>query len=138
MFTESGSIHSSQPDDTANSKPVEQATLGVHVRSKFESGSEEEGEVGMSEDEEAGSSSSNQGDDPDNDPMYLESPPQSPVILKPELPPYLPALQGCRSVEEFNCLNRIEEGTYGVVYRALEKKTSKYSYHAALRWSGNI
>lgn len=32
-------------------------------------------------------------------------------------------LQGCRSVEEFQCLNRIEEGTYGVVYRAKDKKT---------------
>lgn len=31
---------------------------------------------------------------------------------------------GCRSVEEFQCLNRIEEGTYGVVYRARDKKTS--------------
>jgi cell division cycle 2-like protein len=32
-------------------------------------------------------------------------------------------LQGCRNVEEFSCLNRIEEGTYGVVYRARDKKT---------------
>ncbi|XP_052737607.1 cyclin-dependent kinase 11B isoform X1 [Bicyclus anynana] len=39
------------------------------------------------------------------------------------LPPYYPALQGCRSVEEFQCLNRIEEGTYGVVYRARDKTT---------------
>ncbi|XP_023029164.2 uncharacterized protein [Leptinotarsa decemlineata] len=39
------------------------------------------------------------------------------------LPPYLPAVQGCRSVEEFQCLNRIEEGTYGVVYRARDKRT---------------
>ena len=41
------------------------------------------------------------------------------------LPPYLPAIQGCRSVEEFQCLNRIEEGTYGVVYRAKDKRTSE-------------
>lgn len=33
------------------------------------------------------------------------------------------SFQGCRSVEEFQCLNRIEEGTYGVVYRAKDKKT---------------
>ena len=82
-----------------------------------------------------------------------DSPPISPVELKKELPKYLPALQvctntclsvfmfmkscqtscmlvfhsvvsqGCRSVEEFQCLNRIEEGTYGVVYRAKDKKT---------------
>uniref|UniRef100_A0A673KSN8 cyclin-dependent kinase n=1 Tax=Sinocyclocheilus rhinocerous TaxID=307959 RepID=A0A673KSN8_9TELE len=54
-----------------------------------------------------------------------ESPPISPVELKRELPKYLPALQGCRSVEEFQCLNRIEEGTYGVVYRAKDKKTDE-------------
>ena len=52
---------------------------------------------------------------------YLDAtPPQSPIELKPELPPYYPGIQGCRSVEEFHCLNRIEEGTYGVVYRARE------------------
>ncbi|KAK9301005.1 hypothetical protein QLX08_006493 [Tetragonisca angustula] len=44
---------------------------------------------------------------------------------EPELPPYLPAIQGCRSVEEFQCLNRIEEGTYGVVYRARDKRTDE-------------
>jgi len=38
---------------------------------------------------------------------------------------YFPAKQGCRSVDEFVCLNRIEEGTYGVVYRAKEKATDK-------------
>lgn len=42
-----------------------------------------------------------------------------------KLPPYFPALQGCRSVEEFQCLNRIEEGTYGVVYRAKDKRTDE-------------
>ncbi|KAL5013904.1 hypothetical protein ScPMuIL_008174 [Solemya velum] len=57
---------------------------------------------------------------------YIEdTPPQSPIELKPDLPPYFPAIQGCRSVEEFNCLNRIEEGTYGVVYRARDKKTEE-------------
>ena len=50
----------------------------------------------------------------------------SPIELKPELPPYFPAIQGCRNVEEFSCLNRIEEGTYGVVYRARDKKTGKF------------
>ncbi|ESO89927.1 hypothetical protein LOTGIDRAFT_164624 [Lottia gigantea] len=33
--------------------------------------------------------------------------------------------KGCRSVEEFRCLNRIEEGTYGVVYRAKDKKNDE-------------
>uniref|UniRef100_A0ACB8EPS6 Cyclin-dependent kinase 11B n=1 Tax=Sphaerodactylus townsendi TaxID=933632 RepID=A0ACB8EPS6_9SAUR len=50
------------------------------------------------------------------------SPVSSSVELKQELPKYLPALQGCRSVEEFQCLNQIEEGMYGVVYRAKDKK----------------
>ncbi|XP_063799067.1 cyclin-dependent kinase 11B isoform X5 [Pseudophryne corroboree] len=54
-----------------------------------------------------------------------DSPVMSPVELKQELPKYLPALQGCRSVEEFQCLNRIEEGTYGVVYRAKDRKTDE-------------
>ncbi|XP_036252158.1 cyclin-dependent kinase 11B isoform X6 [Molothrus ater] len=54
-----------------------------------------------------------------------DSPASSPIELKQELPKYLPALQGCRSVEEFQCLNRIEEGTYGVVYRAKDKKTDE-------------
>ena len=54
----------------------------------------------------------------------------SPAIVPPP-PPLLPpityycALQGCRSVEEFQCLNKIEEGAYGVVYRAQDKKTSE-------------
>lgn len=25
-------------------------------------------------------------------------------------PPYYPAIQGCRNVEEFQCINRVEEG----------------------------
>ncbi|XP_054085651.1 serine/threonine-protein kinase PITSLRE isoform X5 [Zeugodacus cucurbitae] len=41
------------------------------------------------------------------------------------LPDYFPGIQGCRSVEEFQCLNRIEEGTYGVVYRAKDKRTNE-------------
>ncbi|PAA64459.1 hypothetical protein BOX15_Mlig023243g1, partial [Macrostomum lignano] len=47
---------------------------------------------------------------------------------EPPKPPrrvYLPAIQGCRNVEEYHCLNRIEEGTYGVVYRACDKKTKE-------------
>merc|ERR1712071_19182 len=41
------------------------------------------------------------------------------------LPPYLPAVYGCRSVEEFEITNKVEEGTYGVVYRAREKHGKK-------------
>lgn len=41
------------------------------------------------------------------------------------LPCYYPGLMGCRNVECFEWLNRIEEGTYGVVYRARERTTGK-------------
>ncbi|XP_051120854.1 cyclin-dependent kinase G-2-like [Andrographis paniculata] len=34
-------------------------------------------------------------------------------------------LHGCRSVDEFEKLNKINEGTYGVVYRARDKKTGE-------------
>ncbi|EPS69593.1 hypothetical protein M569_05173, partial [Genlisea aurea] len=34
-------------------------------------------------------------------------------------------LHGCRSVDEFERLNKINEGTYGVVYRAKDKKTGE-------------
>lgn len=47
----------------------------------------------------------------------------------PELPHppqrSLNMLQGCRSVNEFERLNRIDEGTYGVVFRARDKKTGE-------------
>uniref|UniRef100_A0A182SUR3 cyclin-dependent kinase n=1 Tax=Anopheles maculatus TaxID=74869 RepID=A0A182SUR3_9DIPT len=52
-----------------------------------------------------------------------DAPPE--VEVKDTLPPYFPGIQGCRSVEEFLCLNRIEEGTYGVVYRARDKRTEE-------------
>jgi len=46
--------------------------------------------------------------------------------IDPNLPAYYPALYGCRNVEEYEWLNRIEEGTYGVVYRAKDKRTGKW------------
>ena len=47
--------------------------------------------------------------------------------IQPPLPPviYYCATQGCRSVEEFECLNKIKEGAYGVVYRAKDKKSNE-------------
>ena len=35
--------------------------------------------------------------------------------FRDDLPTYLPSIFGCRSVEEFQCLNRIEEGMYTAV-----------------------
>ncbi|KAF4731232.1 hypothetical protein FOZ62_030041 [Perkinsus olseni] len=39
--------------------------------------------------------------------------------------PHIPVLDGCRSVDNYEKLNRIDEGTYGVVYRAREKSSGK-------------
>lgn len=46
---------------------------------------------------------------------------------EPAAPPQrcVDMLQGCRSVDEFERLNKIDEGTYGVVYRARDKKTGE-------------
>lgn len=38
---------------------------------------------------------------------------------------YYCAYQGCRSVDDFEFFNKIEEGAYGVVYRAKDKKTNE-------------
>ncbi|XP_065061335.1 cyclin-dependent kinase 11A-like [Rhopilema esculentum] len=51
------------------------------------------------------------------------SPPPSPIELKK--PTYYPAIMGCRDVKEFQWLNKIEEGTYGVVYRARDNRTDE-------------
>lgn len=59
------------------------------------------------------------------DGYMADSPEHSPAELKEELPAYFPALSGCRNVEEFEHLNKIEEGTYGVVYRAREKRNNE-------------
>nr|CAD7445799.1 unnamed protein product [Timema bartmani] len=113
-------------------------------------------------------------EDEDENKQYVQVSPKSDIVMKPEedeLPPYLPAIQGCRSVDEFQCLNRagapqwssgqrvpgyrsrylgfnprlfqnvsakqcfcngvklnlmrIEEGTYGVVYRAKDLRTAE-------------
>ncbi|XP_032970146.1 cyclin-dependent kinase 11B isoform X2 [Rhinolophus ferrumequinum] len=92
----------------------------VVPESRFDrdSGESEEGEEEVGEGTPQ-SSALTEGD------FVPDSPTLSPIELKQELPKYLPALQGCRSVEEFQCLNRIEEGTYGVVYRAKDKKTDE-------------
>lgn len=51
----------------------------------------------------------------------------SPHPPEPAAPPQrsVNMLQGCRSVDEFERLNKIDEGTYGVVYRARDKKTGE-------------
>ncbi|XP_061831288.1 cyclin-dependent kinase 11B isoform X2 [Nerophis lumbriciformis] len=117
----------------------EEEPNGNHIpavpESRFDHDTEESGED-MEDEEDEGEEEAEDGDPtplsktqsrtPTPEGNYVpDSPPISPVELKKELPKYLPALQGCRSVEEFQCLNRIEEGTYGVVYRAKDKKTDE-------------
>lgn len=92
----------------------------AHVRSKFD---EEEQEESNSRDPHSASRSPESADGHAD--YIQDTPPQSPIEMADELPIYLPAIQGCRSVEEFHCLNRIEEGTFGVVYRARDKKTNE-------------
>ncbi|XP_040913828.1 cyclin-dependent kinase 11B isoform X2 [Toxotes jaculatrix] len=125
-------------DEQSEEDFEEERENGNHIpavpESRFDHDSEESGED--MEDEEEEEDEAGEGDptphsqthsrSPTPEENYIpDSPPISPVELKKELPKYLPALQGCRSVEEFQCLNRIEEGTYGVVYRAKDKKTDE-------------
>ncbi|VDM56412.1 unnamed protein product [Angiostrongylus costaricensis] len=42
-----------------------------------------------------------------------------------QLPIYYASYMGCRNVIEFDCVNRVEEGTFGVVYRAKNKRTDE-------------
>ncbi|XP_053546530.1 cyclin-dependent kinase 11B isoform X7 [Bombina bombina] len=108
----------------------EERENGNHVpvvtESRFDhdSADSEEEEEDDEEDEEMRDASPHSNAQTDGE-YVPDSPVISPIELKQELPKYLPALQGCRSVEEFQCLNRIEEGTYGVVYRAKDRKTDE-------------
>lgn len=56
-------------------------------------------------------------------PSRSPTPERSPTPIRKRT--YFPAIEGCRNVEEFSWLNRIEEGTYGVVYRARDKRTDE-------------
>uniref|UniRef100_A0AAY4AWX6 cyclin-dependent kinase n=1 Tax=Denticeps clupeoides TaxID=299321 RepID=A0AAY4AWX6_9TELE len=122
-----GNYEDEQSEDGYN----EERENGSHILEELEEeddeddDEEEEGaDEGVDEGGETTPLSHTQSATPEE--VYIpSSPPHSPVELKKELPKYLPALQGCRSVEEFQCLNRIEEGTYGVVYRAKDKKTDE-------------
>jgi len=62
----------------------------------------------------------------ENTPSRSPTPERSPTPIRKRT--YYPAIEGCRNVEEFNWLNRIEEGTYGVVYRARDKRTGKWFF----------
>ena len=96
---------------------------------QFESESESEAESGNKENGGHRSSaphSAHHSDRSDQSDVEMAPSPEmsDPPTPPPKLPPYLPALQGCRSVDDFTHLNRIEEGTYGVVFRAEDRKQS--------------
>lgn len=132
----SSSSSSSQEDDDSSESSSEEEEEGedeedeeVELPKKtsaisVDNSPEEEEEEGEDSDDDAKSSSTKE-ETPErvvatNDDVDTEI-----ELEKDTLPSYFPAIQGCRSVEEFQCLNRIEEGTYGVVYRAREKRTEK-------------
>ncbi|KAI6656333.1 Cyclin-dependent kinase 11B isoform X2 [Oopsacas minuta] len=54
-------------------------------------------------------------------PLLVRSPSPPPQ----KLPAYYPAIYGCVTVDHYEILNRIEEGTFGVVYRAKDKRTGE-------------
>ncbi|KAG8434373.1 hypothetical protein GDO86_012668 [Hymenochirus boettgeri] len=131
---ETGSNSEAVSDQTAEevsdeemSEEEEREKNGNHIpivsESRFDHDSAESEEE--EEDEEDIREISPHSNAPTDGEYVPDSPVKSPAEEKEELPKYLPALQGCRSVEEFQCLNRIEEGTYGVVYRAKDKKTDE-------------
>ncbi|GAA0162591.1 non-receptor serine/threonine protein kinase [Lithospermum erythrorhizon] len=64
---------------------------------------------------------SSQSDKESNDERFSDGTPEPPP------PPQrnVNMLQGCRSVDVFERLNAINEGTYGVVYRARDRKTGE-------------
>ncbi|KAL8052719.1 hypothetical protein ABFX02_05G024000 [Erythranthe guttata] len=66
-----------------------------------------------------GNSASQSGTESEDD----DGPPGTPETQPPQRSVNM--LQGCRSVDEFERLNKIDEGTYGVVYRARDKKSGE-------------
>lgn len=49
-------------------------------------------------------------------------------LAKDTLPPYLPAIQGCRSVEEFQCLNRSVSLLFQVAYIKFSWSFQAYNF----------
>lgn len=109
-------------DTESDTESSDSDTEGSSHNSKVEEEEEEEEEAVA---EEASSEEETEEPKKEDEPKSTSPVKQVVVTPSPELPNYLPAIQGCRSVEEFHCLNRIEEGTYGVVYRARDKRTSE-------------
>ncbi|KAE9601102.1 putative protein-serine/threonine kinase CMGC-CDK-PITSLRE family [Lupinus albus] len=83
--------------------------------SEMEDYMEIDAQGGKSETSVSHSDSESEDDDHGRETAEPLTPPQRSVNM----------LQCCRSVDEFERLNKIDEGTYGVVYRARDKKTGE-------------
>ncbi|KAK9729802.1 Protein kinase domain [Popillia japonica] len=112
------SNRSNRSNRSVSSRSRDASPLSERSRSRSRS-SENSGSRSKS----ASLSPTQNGKEKEGDVAGSEEPPVTKI--NEDLPPYYPAIQGCRSVEEFQCLNRIEEGTYGVVYRARDRRTEE-------------
>ncbi|CAH9108488.1 unnamed protein product [Cuscuta europaea] len=74
----------------------------------------------VKEQNRVGTSSSQSDTDSEDDHVSPSTPEPAPPMQRS-----VNMLQGCRSVDEFERLNKIDEGTYGVVYRARDKKSGE-------------
>ena len=108
--------------DTESENESEKSEAESENQSEASEHDEEENET---EDVDHSKKDDSQNDDKNNANNEKEGLEVEKEEQEEELPPYYPAIQGCRSVEEFQCINRIEEGTYGVVYRARDKRTNE-------------
>ncbi|KAK7359405.1 hypothetical protein VNO77_01364 [Canavalia gladiata] len=110
----------------ARAKSSESEERGIHgrtssgddhpgIESEKDDYMEIDGQGGKSETSVSHSDTDSEDEDDSRETPEPPVPPQRTVNM----------LQGCRSVDEFERLNKIDEGTYGVVYRARDKKTGE-------------
>lgn len=109
-----------------SSESDEQVTRSRAFRRDDNSGGHSEKDDFMEIDDEHDKNynSASQSDTDSGDEDDSRGTPEPEPEPEPAVPPQrsLNMLLGCRSVDEFERLNRIDEGTYGVVYRAKDKK----------------
>lgn len=128
QMQKSVSTDSEDEDQEASTSPepgeLREEKLHKRVARMSEDGKEYEKELNkreleeLDEDEESDDEEMQQPDlDPDLDSLSCV-PPEPPHCA-------IDMLQGCRCVDEFEKLNKINEGTYGIVFRARNKKTGE-------------
>ncbi|KAH9314621.1 hypothetical protein KI387_023248, partial [Taxus chinensis] len=83
--------------------------------------------IGVSEDEQDQVNLDGEDDRAGSDLNELSSDSDNPILtpLVALAVRRIDMMQGCRNVDEFERLNKINEGTYGIVYRARNKKTGE-------------